>query len=112
MDWKIEFYNNKVEKEIYDFPVKIQAKLIDIMDMMIKLGPNLGTPYTKLVKSGLFEIRAKAKEGIGRSFFCYKKGKVIIILHSFIKKTQKTPKKELDIALKRMKEVQNEQTDI
>ena len=54
---------------------------------------------------GLFEIRAKGKEGIGRSFYCTLKGKEIVILHSFIKKSQKTPKRELDLAKKRMKEI-------
>ena len=54
---------------------------------------------------GLFEIRAKGKEGIGRSFYCTLKEKEIVILHSFIKKSQKTPKRELDLAKKRMKEV-------
>jgi len=50
-------------------------------------------------------IRAKGQEGIGRSLYCMMKGQEIVILHSFIKKTQKTPKKELDLAKKRMKEV-------
>ena len=54
---------------------------------------------------GLFEIRARGKEGIGRSLFCTVKGKEIIILNSFIKKTQKTPQKEIDIARKRMQEI-------
>ena len=52
-----------------------------------------------------YEIRAKGKEGIGRSLFCTIKGQEIIILHSFIKKSKKTPKKEIDLARKRMKEV-------
>ncbi len=51
----------------------------------------------------LYEIRAKGKEGIGRPVYCMAKGKEIVILHSFIKKSQKTPKKELDLAKKRMK---------
>ena len=55
--------------------------------------------------SGLYEIRAKGKEGIGRSVYCVAKGREIVILHSFIKKSQKTPKKELDLARRRMKEV-------
>jgi len=55
----------------------------------------------------LFEVRAKAKEGIGRSIYCYQKGQKIIILHSFVKKDQKIPKKELQIALKRKKEIDN-----
>lgn len=54
---------------------------------------------------GLFEIRAKGKEGIGRSLFCTVKGQEIIILHAFMKKTQKTPKRELEKARNRMKEL-------
>ena len=54
---------------------------------------------------GLFEVRAKGKEGIRRSLFCTVKGREVVILHSFIKKTQKTPKKDLDLAKKRMKEI-------
>ncbi|MEL0037291.1 MAG: type II toxin-antitoxin system RelE/ParE family toxin, partial [Gammaproteobacteria bacterium] len=55
---------------------------------------------------GLYEIRARGREGIGRSLYCTVKGKEIIILCSFIKKSQKTPKKKIDLAIKRMKEVQ------
>ena len=63
-------------------------------------------PYTKPLNNGLFEIRAKGVEGIGRSIYCYQKGEVIIILHSFIKKEQKTPKKDLELAIKRKKEIE------
>nr|WP_207627002.1 type II toxin-antitoxin system RelE/ParE family toxin [Photorhabdus stackebrandtii] len=50
------------------------------------------------MRKGLFEIRAKAQEGIGRGLFCYLQGSNIIALHAFIKKSQKTPKKDLDLA--------------
>ena len=69
------------------------------------MGPNLGKPYTAAMGEGLFEIRAKGKEGIGRSLFCTIKGHEIVILHSFIKKTQKTPQQALALARKRMKDV-------
>ena len=59
---------------------------------------------------GLFEIRARGKEGIGRAFFCTAVGNKIVVLHTFIKKTQKTPLKELKIARKRLKEVHSEDT--
>ena len=75
--------------------------------MIEEFCPALGSPYTKPLGEGLFEIRAKGKEGIGRSFFCMVKGKEVIILHSFIKKSQKTPKKEMKIASKRLKEVKS-----
>ena len=54
---------------------------------------------------GLFEIRAKAKEGIGLALFCYMKGGHVYIMHAFVKKSQKTPNKDLDLAKIRMKEV-------
>ena len=70
-------------------------------------GPNLGLPYTRPFGDGLFEIRAKGEEGIGRAFFCSLVGRRIVILHGFVKKTQKTPLKELKLARKRLKEVLN-----
>ncbi len=62
-------------------------------------------PFTRSMGDGLFEIRAKGREGIGRAFFCTVVGSKVMILHSFIKKSQKTPAKELAIARRRMKEV-------
>ncbi|MFD1558178.1 type II toxin-antitoxin system RelE/ParE family toxin [Paraburkholderia silviterrae] len=54
---------------------------------------------------GLFELRPRGHEGIGRVFYCTQMGQRIVILHSFIKKTQETPVAELRIARKRLKEV-------
>ena len=105
MEWRVTFYNARVKKETLSFPPGILANLVHILNMIEELGPNLGKPYTASMGKGLYEIRARGKEGIGRSLFCTVKGKEVIILHSFIKKTRKTPKKELDLARKRMKEV-------
>jgi phage-related protein len=68
-------------------------------------GPNLGMPHTRAMGDGLYEIRAKAEEGIGRAFYCTLVGRRIVILHGFIKKTDKTPMRELETARNRMKEV-------
>jgi len=70
-------------------------------------GGNLGLPYTRAMGEGLFEIRVSGKEGIGRAFFCTRVGRRIVILHGFIKKTQETPLRELNIARKRLNEVQD-----
>jgi len=105
MNWKVTFYNSKVESQSLDFPSGILANFLHIAEMIENLGPNLGKPYVGPLGSGLYEIRAKGKEGIGRSIYCTVAGKEIVILHSFIKKSQKTPKKDLDLAKKRMKEV-------
>ena len=105
MSWKVTFFNTKVKEETLKFPTGMLANYLHILEIIEEFGPTIGKPYTSPMGSGLFEIRAKGKEGIGRSLFCTVKGKEIIILHSFIKKTQKTPKKELEKARKRLKEL-------
>ena len=107
MKWKITFFNEKVEHKTLSFPIGILANFLHIVEMIEEFGPALGKPYTASMGKGLFEIRAKGKEGIGRSFFCGIKGREVVILHSFIKKSQKTPKKEIELAKTRMKEVKS-----
>lgn len=108
MTWAIEFYNKDVYAACMKWPAGIKARLINIVRMMQKYGADLGMPHTKSLGNGLFEIRAKGKEGIGRAFFCYFGKEKAVILHSFIKKTQQIPKKELEIATQRMRELNNE----
>jgi phage-related protein len=107
MNWNITFYSEKVKQETMEFPSGILANFLHISEMIEEFGPALGLPYTKAIGEGLFEIRAKGKEGIGRSFFCTVHGQEIIILHSFIKKSQKIPKKELLTARKRLNKVKS-----
>jgi phage-related protein len=57
---------------------------------------------------GLFELRLKAAEGIARVFFCTVVGRQIVVLHQFVKKSEKTPKRELKIARNRMKEIRDD----
>jgi phage-related protein len=102
MDWEILYYNEDVQELINDWPVGIRAFYARVTERMVIFGPNLGMPFTKSMGNGLFEIRARGKEGIGRAFFCTIVDKRIVILHAFIKKSQKTPKKEIDIARRRM----------
>jgi len=102
--WNIDFYKG-VEDSILEMPAKIQARMLRLLDMIEKHGANLGSPHTEPMGNGLFEIRAKGQEGIGRSIFCYMDGPNVMVLHAFVKKTSKTPKKDLDLAKTRMKEV-------
>jgi len=73
----------------------------------MEFGPNLRMPHSGALGSGLFELRPKGREGIGRAFYGYVFGQRVVILHAFVKKTRDTPEQELRIARKRMKEVQN-----
>ncbi len=105
MTYKILFFNQRVRSQIEDWPAGIAASFARIAQQMAISGPNLGMPYTKAMGDGLFEIRVRGSEGIGRVFFCCLVGRQVIILHGFIKKTQATPPKEIAIARKRLKEV-------
>ncbi len=105
MAWKVTFYSEKVENQTLALPAGILANLLHILELVEEFGPSIGRPHTAALGKGLFEIRAKGPEGISRSLFCLVKGQEIVILHSFIKKTQKVPKKHLDMARNRLKEV-------
>jgi phage-related protein len=105
MTWSIEYYSPKVEEEVLNLPDGLLSRYFRLADLMLEFGPNLGMPHTRPIENGLFELRVKNKEGIARVFFCTKRGNKIIVLHIFVKKTQKTPLKELKLANKRMLEV-------
>lgn len=94
-----------MQGEILGLPAGFLARYLRYTDRMEEYGPDLEMPHTRAMGDGLFELRLKAAEGISRVFFCTMVGKKIVILHQFIKKTDKTPRKELGIAKQRMKEV-------
>lgn len=108
MQYTIEFFSKSVEDAILDLPETLLARFFSLADRMPTSGANLGEPHTKAMGDGLFELRLKGAEGIARVFYCTLVGKRIVMLHSFVKKTDKTPAKELTIAQKRMKECKDE----
>jgi len=105
MNWRIEYYSPKLEEDVLNLPSGILARYLHLTDLMLEFGSNLGMSHTKAVENGLLELRVKGKEGIARVFYCTQVGKRIVMLHVFVKKAQKTPKKELKLAMKRMNEV-------
>jgi phage-related protein len=71
-------------------------------------GPNLGEPHTRYMGGGLFEMRLKGAEGIARVFYCSIVDHRIVMLHWFLKKSQQTPRNELEVARKRLLEIKRE----
>ncbi|MBX7234340.1 MAG: type II toxin-antitoxin system RelE/ParE family toxin [Caldilineales bacterium] len=108
MHWEILYYSEDVQEAIAVWPVGIRAYYARITERIRSSGPNLGMPFTRSLGQGLFEIRARGQEGIGRAFFCTVVGQKVIILHVYIKKSSKTPAKELEIARKRLAEVKEQ----
>ena len=110
MDYTITYYSEAVQNDILALPDTLAARYIVLALRMIVLGPHLGAPHTKAFGQSLFELRLKGAEGIARVFFCTLVGKRIVMLHSFLKKAEKTPRRDREIAETRMKEVKDANT--
>lgn len=108
MKWEIDYYSQQVQDFVDNMPIGIRASYAKLTELLSEFGMDLRMPHSKPMGDGVFELRPKGKEGIGRVFYCMVVGKRIVMLHGFIKKTEATPRKELDIARRRMKEVKHE----
>ncbi|MBC8877088.1 MAG: type II toxin-antitoxin system RelE/ParE family toxin [Planctomycetes bacterium] len=106
MEWEIVYYVDDVQEAILAFPPGLQARYVHLTERMLAFGPDLGMPHTRAMGKGLFELRLKGREGIGRVLFCNRPDRRIMMLHAFVKKSAKTPAKELKVARERMREVQ------
>ena len=107
MDYQIEYFSPDLQDQILSLSDTLAARYIVLTRRMVALGANLGEPHTKAMGEGLFELRLKGAEGIARVFYCTIVGKRIFMLHAYVKKTQKTPKADLQLAINRMKEVKH-----
>ena len=105
MPYSVDYFNARVRDEVERWPVGILADYARLVELLIEFGPDLRMPHSKAMGEGLFELRPRGREGIGRAMYCFLVGERIIVVHAFVKKTQATPERELKLARKRMKEV-------
>ena len=105
MRWTVETLD-PVDAEIEALPPGLQARLVRLFEMVENLGlEQLREPYVKHLEGSLWELRAKAQEGIARGIYVTASGRRVVVLHVFVKKTQKTPRRALETARVRMKQV-------
>lgn len=109
MKWTIDYFDEQIQEWINTLPVSIRAHYAKLTELLMEFGIDLRFPYSRPMGEGLFELRPKGKEGIARIFYCFLIGRRIVILHGFIKKTDETPTKELNIARKRIKRVKKDE---
>ena len=107
MDYAIEYDSEEVEAQILALPDTLAARYVVLTRRMAAVGANLGPPHTDSFGANRFELRLNGTEGIARVFFCTLIERRIVMLHSFVKTSQKTPPKEIEVARKRMKEVKH-----
>ena len=107
MTFTIEYFHPRIKAEIESWPDSILADYARMVELLMEFGPNLRMPHSRAMGGGLFELRPRGREGIGRAFYCFTIDKRVVILHTFLKKSQDTGEHELRVARKRMKEIRN-----
>lgn len=107
MTWIVETLDATVDAELEALPADQLAKFIHIGEMIQSLGlNNVREPHVKHLEGSLWEIRMKGRDGISRALYVVAKPKRVVVVRVFAKKTQKTPRREIKLALKRAKEVE------
>lgn len=106
MKWKVITLNKEVDAELDKLDATFKAKFLHIAEMLENFGPeHVKEPYCKPLGNKLWEIRMKGRRGIARAIYVTVKNRKIVVLHAFVKKTQKTPRKAIAMALNRLKEI-------
>lgn len=111
MSFDVEFYECNGNVPVKDFILeqdnKMQAKIFHNLELLELNGNMLREPYSKHLEDGIFELRTKVSSDITRILYFFVIGQKIILTNGFVKKTQKTPKSEIEIAKKRRNEYLN-----
>lgn len=107
MRWSVEYYRDSQGKQpvsdfIHSLSVEAQAKVYRTMELLKEYGVLLKEPYTKQIRGKIRELRITDNRGAVRILYFTVTGKRLILLHGFIKKTDKTPEREIETAEKRM----------
>lgn len=102
-NYSVEYYETEdgtrpAEDFILSQDKKMRAKLFMSLELLEIKGPELREPYSKPLGDGIFEVRAKQGSDISRVLYFFVVGRKIILTNGFVKKTQKTPPREIERA--------------
>lgn len=107
MLWSVEVLNKTVEKELLTLHDNMRPRIERIVSLITEFGlEKIGMPCLRNLRGKLWEMRVTGKEGIARAIYVVVTGKRVVIGRAFVRKTQKTPKREIDLALKRAMEIE------
>ncbi|MGB5096572.1 MAG: type II toxin-antitoxin system RelE/ParE family toxin [Porticoccaceae bacterium] len=106
MHWVVETLNPSVDAELEALPAGLRARIARIAELIEAVGlDRVGEPHVKQLEGKLWEMRAMGSDGIARAIYMTVTGRRVVILHAFVKKSQKTPRQALDTARQRAKEL-------
>ena len=104
--WTVETLNATVDREIKELPVDMRARLQRVRRLISEFGFS-GVPANSLrkLRGPLWEIRITGRDGISRALYITAHDRRVVIVRVFVKKTQRTPAREIELALRRAREV-------
>ena len=106
MAWTVETLNTVVDAEIEELPADMRARFVHISGLIEEFGlDRVREPHVKHVRGPLWEMRLKGRDGISRALYITAAGRRVVVVRVFVKKTQKTPNREIELALKRAREL-------
>ena len=104
MSWTVETLNETVDSEVEALPEDMRARLAHIAKLIEEKGlERVGEPHVKHLEGRLWEIRLKGRSGIARALYVTAAGERVVIVRVFVKKTEKAPRREIDLAMSRAK---------
>lgn len=104
--WTVEFLDEGVRAELEAQPKDIRARFLRVVELVEAHGlERVREPYVKHLDGRLWEMRMRGREGIARAIYVTARGRRVVVVRVFTKKTEKTPRRELELALRRAKEV-------
>jgi phage-related protein len=106
MTWTVAFLDESVREELSSLPVDVRARFERIVRLVRSHGlDRVREPYVRHLEGPVWEMRLTGKGGIARALYVTARGRRAVIVRVFAKKTQRTPRREIELALKRAKEV-------
>lgn len=109
MTWTVELLNETVRRELAALPDDMRAKFRRIANLIKEHDlENVGYPHVERVEGKLWEMRLKGRAGIARALYVTAHECRVVVVRVFVKKTQKTPTSEIDLALARAKAVEDD----
>ncbi len=98
--------NAAVEQELDALPADMRARFAHISELIVEFGLNrVGMPHVRHLTGPLWEMRLRGRDGISRALYVAAQGRRVVVVRVFVKKTQATPRREIDLALRRAREV-------
>lgn len=106
MEWSVETLNETVDKELHALPADMRARFARTCQLIAAVGlDRVGAPHVRHLSGPLWEMRLSGRDGISRALYVTTRDMRLVVVRVFFKKTRRTPRREVELALQRAREI-------